>query len=520
MRKISQKRPDIYIGLVGAAGTDLDPVKSQLRAQFAAIDYLYEEVKVSSLIASFFELDTSKFDEAERIETLMDKGDAIRKAADSGDGVISLIINDIRKKRNSDPVADDKSEGFKGSTLFLIDSLKNPKEIEALDSAYARNYYTISVYAEPDERKKRLAKKIAQSRNEVMSEHHSTLALNLMKQDEGRKPPMLSQDVLKTFPRAEFFIKSDDDVAGQLKRFVELIFGSPFITPTPDEYMMNMARTASLRSCDLSRQVGAIIVDKEGGIISQGYNEVPYPGGGTYYEGRPNAKDNRDYTKSEDPNQTEILEVVKDLIKILREDGAMASSNSSIDQFSYDLLYGTKSSSTADSRIKSLIEFGRVVHAEMHAICEAAKLGRAVKGATLYCTAFPCHICARHVIAAGINEVVFVEPYPKSLVTTLYQDEISTESSKVTLPGAVVFRPFQGVSPILFRRVFNMKPRKNKDGSAIKWESRNSKPLRAVERVLHYKRECVLVDRLPDIKQKLGLSKPVPSPATVPNISQ
>lgn len=501
----SEKRPDIYIGLVGASGTDLNPVKSQLRAQFAAIGYMYEEIKVSALIAKFCGLDPSTFDEAERIETLMDKGDAIRRAAVNGDGVVSLIIDDIRKKRNSDTEEDRAVQGFKGSTLFLIDSLKNPAEIVALDSAYARNYYTISVYAEEEKRQNRLARNIAQSRKEALNASHMSLALSLMKQDEGRKPVKLSQDVIGTFPKAEFFIKSDDDVAGQLKRFVELIFGNPFITPTPDEYMMNMARTASLRSCDLSRQVGAVIVNDDGGIISQGYNEVPYPGGGVYYEGRVNAQDNRDFTKSGDPNQTEILEVMKDLVKILREDGAMSHSNSSIEEFSYDLLYGTKASLTSDSRIKSLIEFGRVVRAEMHAICEAAKLGRPVKNSTLYCTAFPCHICARHIIAAGIKEVVFVEPYPKSLVKTLYSDEISTDSSKNTLDGSVRFRPFQGVSPILFRRVFNFKQRKNKDGSAIIWESRKSTPLRSVERVLHYNRESEIFDRIPKIREAMKL---------------
>jgi deoxycytidylate deaminase len=41
-----------------------------------------------------------------------------------------------------------------------------------------------------------------------------------------------------------------------------------------------------------------------------------------------------------------------------------------------------------------ILEFGRVIHAEMSAISDAARLGRATKDATLFCTTFPCHICA------------------------------------------------------------------------------------------------------------------------------
>ena len=140
------------------------------------------------------------------------------------------------------------------------------------------------------------------------------MAKDIMKQDEGRKPIKHLKTYLELSQKADFFIDSASNVSEQLKRFVELIFGSPFITPTQDEHFMNFARTASLRSADLSRQVGAVIVDTRGAVISQGYNEVPYPGGGVFYEGRTQAIDNRDYVESRDPNQAEIHEVLKDLV--------------------------------------------------------------------------------------------------------------------------------------------------------------------------------------------------------------
>lgn len=46
--------------------------------------------------------------------------------------------------------------------------------------------------------------------------------------------------------------------------------------------MMFVAKATALRSCDLSRQVGAVIVDPNGTIVSTGCNEVPMPKGGFF----------------------------------------------------------------------------------------------------------------------------------------------------------------------------------------------------------------------------------------------
>jgi len=48
----------------------------------------------------------------------------------------------------------------------------------------------------------------------------------------------------------------------------------------------------------------------------------------------------------------------------------------------------------------------RTVHAEQNAICQAAKLGIALEGATLYCRMTPCRTCAMLIINCGIVRVV------------------------------------------------------------------------------------------------------------------
>jgi len=101
----------------------------------------------------------------------------------------------------------------------------------------------------------------------------------------------------------------------------------------------------------------------------------------------------------------------------------------------------------------NIIEFGRAVHAEMAAICYAAKIGVSLKGAYLYCTTFPCHECARHIVASGVKRVVYIEPYPKSRVRELYPDSISIDKNGAD--SHVGFVPFVGVSPRLYLRLFS-----------------------------------------------------------------
>lgn len=53
----------------------------------------------------------------------------------------------------------------------------------------------------------------------------------------------------------------------------------------------------------------------------------------------------------------------------------------------------------------------RTVHAEQNAICQAAKLGIALEGATLYCRMTPCRTCAMLIINCGIVRVVCQHRY-------------------------------------------------------------------------------------------------------------
>ncbi len=56
----------------------------------------------------------------------------------------------------------------------------------------------------------------------------------------------------------------------------------------------------------------------------------------------------------------------------------------------------------------------RTVHAEQNAICQAAKNGISIEGATLYCRMTPCRTCAMLIINCGIRRVVCQRKYHDS----------------------------------------------------------------------------------------------------------
>lgn len=146
------------------------------------------------------------------------------------------------------------------------------------------------------------------------------------------------------------------------------------------------------------------------------------------------------------------------------------------------------------SQLGSVGEFGRTVHAEMSAITDAARRGVPTQGATLFTTTFPCHNCARHIVAAGVKRVVFIEPYPKSRALDLHKDSIAVDSG--CADAKVRFEPFVGISPRLYQALFTMSPRKDDEGRALHWQPHAAFPRRASASPLYINDEQAEIVRI------------------------
>jgi deoxycytidylate deaminase len=227
---------------------------------------------------------------------------------------------------------------------------------------------------------------------------------------------------------------------------------------------MFAAKAAALRAIDLSRQVGAAIFTNNGEIISMGSNEVPKAGGGTYWSDTEGRFDDRDYVREYDSNdrrKTQILTEILELAGLPNPKDVLASVKIKRSQF------------------MDALEYGRIIHAEMSALCDAARLGLSVREATLFCTTFPCHMCAKHIVAAGIRRVVFLEPYPKSLTAELHGDSVMIEGSdrgRYSTYPYVEFTHFCGISPRRYREMFERIRRKDDDGKFLPWKDNIQQP--------------------------------------------
>lgn len=470
--------PEIVIGLIGAVGTDLPGVQQTITQNLEKAHYRTHSIRLSQLMLDSPRpvtiVPTSPLEEDTRINEMMSLGDRWRTSMKRGDAVVLLAVQKIRQIRSQ---ALGTADDLFARQAYVLNSLKHPDEITTLRTIYGPSFISISVYSPEHIRKHNLANGIAQTRQDYHPERYFESARELICRDAEEVGLPLGQSVRNAFPMADIFIE-EKNTEHQVGRAVDLLLGHPFITPTVYESGMYHAKAASYRSSDLSRQVGAVITTNSGDLISSGCNEVPKAGGGAVWDGHPAERDYREFRIRYDSAARHKLEIAEDLFTRLLKAGWLsdAISNQDPQKLASLALYEGESRPLRGSRAANILEFGRIVHAEMHAITEAARRGRATENGVLFCTTFPCHMCARHIISSGIKEVVYIEPYPKSMTKQLYQRSVQVDDDPDCDDDAVKFRPFVGVSPSRYTDLFTMHQRKDDRGYVISWSAADNIP--------------------------------------------
>jgi cytidine deaminase len=178
-----------------------------------------------------------------------------------------------------------------------------------------------------------------------------------------------------------------------------------------------------------------------------------------------------------DSNDIIKQEIIADLLSRLKQGKWLSKAKSGLSskQLLEEALADTSPSGLKKATLMGITEYGRMVHAEMAALMQAARLGLSVQGTTLFATTFPCHNCTKHIVAAGINRLAYIEPYPKSRASALHGDSISVED--VETGNRVAFQSFVGVAPRQYSHVFSLGDLSRKEGSkAKKWKPEDASP--------------------------------------------
>ncbi|MCZ4374323.1 anti-phage dCTP deaminase [Vibrio diazotrophicus] len=484
---------EIVIGLVGAVGTELTAIKQIIKERLATFNYSSEEIRISQDIISLFEDIPSDLSNYDKANALMTAGNTIREK--SGDNSILALAaaSQVSCIREQYSTSNDDPEPLRRKA-FIISSLKHPEEVQKLRTIYSRGFYLIGIHSSEISRRDFL---IA---NKGMSE----IEANLLIERDADESDKHGQHTRDTYHLSDFFIDYGSNrhkAQYDIWRTLDLMFGKPFVTPTFDEFAMFMAFSSSLRSADLSRQVGAVMT-KNKNIIATGANDIPQAGGGLYWpdydskgEKIVDKEDGRDWVRGYDSNAREKKMIINEILETLPDDELKEPLRKLLNS----------------SRIKDITEYGRVVHAEMEAILACARSDISTKDADLYCTTFPCHNCAKHIVASGIKRVVYVEPYPKSKALDFHSDSITLESND---GKSVRFEPFVGVGPRSFYDLFSTNlgagypiKRKDSDGDAVKWKESEAVLRMQMLSTSYIERETAAASAVSDYRSKYNETK-------------
>ncbi|MDP1626942.1 anti-phage dCTP deaminase [Parvibaculum sp.] len=486
---ISPKSREIVLGVVGYAGSGCSQVSTKLSDLLEAIDFECHVIKMSSLIADQFPERIPSSSEKQdgksrmaRVQVFQDLGDELREQHTAA--VASLSVKEIIRRRGDKKPGTDK-------IAYIIDSLKHADEVHLLRTVYGESFHLIGVHCDRSQREGRLGgeKGLTQRKFSGVPRDELKKFLDRDEKDNERK---FGQGVRDTFYLSDYFLDNNPDglpdlphLNNDLARLISLITGNGIVRPTSLERAMYHAFSASLQSACLSRQVGASVLTHDGRIIATGSNEAPKFGGGVYGEGDEN--DHRCYLwKFEQQDGSPFIgchntrkknEFKKKAAKWFAEniaeklaEAVMPPKEGALPRIDETLLQTTsakiKKALIANEElfeklpgVNDLIEYSRSIHAEMNAILNAARGGESTNGCILLCTTFPCHNCARHLVAAGISKVCYIEPYTKSLAVELHSDSIITEvpASWVkdpTLQDKMVVVPFSGAGPRMYEHHF------------------------------------------------------------------
>lgn len=448
---------EIVVAVVAPVGGPVEPTLRALGAAFRQHSFNVEEVRISSLLDTAVE--TAQCDKSvSRLRRLMNKGDAFRTKLEDDAACAYLAAQAIARARKE---ATGSERRHRTTHVSIVRSLKTPGEVQVLRQIYGQRLVVIGISASLEERRTELERQLRIE----FSENVSAEAAYLLERDEYDERERFGQRSSDAYELADAFIAArTQQGAATVDRLVGLLLGSPWHTPTRDEQGMFLAWSAKFRSSASGRQVGAAIVDESGEVISVGCNDVPRPGGGQYWPDHD--VDLRDFQLGRDANVHGKFGMARSILRDLADSGWLVDKYEQMDPMRRAEAALDGDGPLRRSELADLIEYGRIVHAEMAALMTAARKGRPVSGARLYSTTYPCHECARLIIAAGISDVLYIDPYPKSRAPDLFENMFDDSQ----IEGRVHVRSFEGVSPRLFPRVFELSNRsKDVRGNYTEW---------------------------------------------------
>jgi len=259
-----------------------------------------------------------------------------------------IVGNELRQRYGSNILAERILAKIEDDKHYVIDSIRNPAEVEAFRAA--KHFKLIRIEAPAETRFRRILSRQRESDPKTLDEF---IALE-NREAEGDDT---SQNLVKVELMADYSLVNDSSLEKLYPQIDQLLIKllKEIHRPSWDEYFMDIAKVVASRSNCMKRKVAAIIVrDKR--VVSTGYNGTP--------------RGTRNCNEGGCPRCN-----------------SLAASGTALDECLCS-------------------------HGEENAIVQASFHGVSLKDGIIYTTFAPCLQCAKMIINSGIREVIYNLDYP------------------------------------------------------------------------------------------------------------
>jgi dCMP deaminase len=258
--------------------------------------------------------------------------------------------NELREKFGAGVLAERVLKKVQHDRNYVIDSIRNPAEVETLKEA--KNFLLFYITAPPEMRFVRMRLRAREDDPRTFEAFARIEELEAQNEDKKK------QNLKATAKLANKTVVNDGDMAhlyDEVDKALSEISGEFKLSrPSWDDYFMGIAKVVASRSNCIKRKVGVVIV-KDRRIISTGYNGTPRGVKNCDEGGCPRCK-------------------------------SFAESGKNLEECFCS-------------------------HGEENAIVQASYHGISIKGGTLYTTFSPCLMCTKMILNAGLVEVVYNAEY-------------------------------------------------------------------------------------------------------------
>ena len=262
--------------------------------------------------------------------------------------LLITVGNELRQRYGANILAERILAKIEDDKHYVIDSIRNPSEVDAFRAA--KHFKLLRIEAPPELRFQRILKRHRESDPMTLEEFVEL-------ENREAEGDDTSQNLVKVELMADHSVTNDSTLEKLYPQIDELLLRllKEIQRPSWDEYFMNIAKVVASRSNCMKRKVAAIII-KDKRVVSTGYNGTP--------------RGTRNCNEGGCPRCN-----------------GLATSGTNLDECLCS-------------------------HGEENAIVQASYHGVSLKDAIIYTTFAPCLQCAKMIINSGIREVIYNMDYP------------------------------------------------------------------------------------------------------------